>query len=347
MCIYGWRHLDTLINSAAWATLMVARGILALVAVEAVASVSLVIAGFVMMSLVTAGVAGAGFMMAGFMVLVGTVSWVSSWLVFTAPLRALRALEALLRVLAFTGRATLTGSTVLALVTAGFTVLTVSFTGWATLTGSTVLALVTAGFMGLAVSFTGWVGLAGSTVSVLMAAGLMVAGLTVLTDWVAAMFASTAVLPASAAAFSSAAIMARVLRPEYTLAVLESATGAGVEADLVFLRVAGTLAVFEAATGAEVEAGLMVFLRPAGTLAIFEAATGAGVEADLVFLRGAMVSRVLWCLVKVSGKLGNEVKWLYVVVRVLVVESVLWLVNGNWRKEGRVWLGGSTLSCTE
>jgi hypothetical protein len=30
------------------------------------------------------------------------------------------------------------------------------------------------------------------------------------------------------------------------------------------------------------------------------------------------------------------VKRVYVVVRVLVVESVLWLVNGNWREEGRV-----------
>jgi hypothetical protein len=160
------------------------------------------------------------------------------------------------------------------------------------------------------------------------------------------MFASTAVLPASAAAFSSAAIMARVLRPEYTLAVSESATGAGVEADLMFLRVAGILAVFEAATGAEVEAGL-VFLRPAGTLAVFEAATGAGVEADLVFLRGAMVSSVSWCVVNVIGKLENEVKWLYVIVRVLMVESVLRLVNGSWRREGRILMEGARLSCTE
>ena len=261
------KHLNVLINSAAWAMLIVARGTLALVAVVAVALVAevavalvaevaaalvlMVAAGLVVMSLVTAGVAVAGCMVAGFVVLVGTspvVSLVSSWLVGAAPLRALRALEALLRVLPFTGWAISAGSTVLTLVAAGFTVLMVSFTGWAILTCST--------------------------------------GLTALAVWVTATFALTAVLPASAAAFSSAATMARVLRPVCTLAVSESATG-------------------------------------------------AGVEADLVFLRGAMVSRVVRCVVKVSGKLGIEVKWLYVVVRVLVVESVLCLVNENWRKEGR------------
>jgi hypothetical protein len=78
-------------------------------------------------------------------------------------------------------------------------------------------------------------------------------------------------------------------------------------------------------------------------LVVSESATGAGVEADLVFLRGAMVSRVVRCVVKVSGKLGIEVKWLYVVVRVLVVESVLCLVNENWRKEGRDLFEGARL----
>jgi len=234
---------------------MLMGGIL-MVALVAVALVSSIVARFVMMSLVAAGWTVAGFMVAGFVVLVGSspvVSLVLSWLVFAAPLRALRALEALLRVF--------------------------PFTGWAVVASSEFLALVTAGFALLA-PFTGgaiWAGLAA----------------------------------ASAAAFSSAAIIARVLRPEYvlaasevevdlvflrpaeTLAVLEAATGAGVVADLVvFLRPAGTLMSFEAATGAGVEADLVVFLRPVGALAMFEAATGAGVEADLVFLRGAMVSRV-------------------------------------------------------
>ena len=306
------KHLNVLINSAAWAMLIVARGTLALVAVVAVALVAevavalvaevaaalvlMVAAGLVVMSLVTAGVAVAGCMVAGFVVLVGTspvVSLVSSWLVGAAPLRALRALEALLRVLPFTGWAISAGSTVLTLVAAGFTVLTVSFTGWAILTGSTVLASVTEGLTGLTASFTGLASLAGSSVLTLAAAGL-----TTLTVWVAATFALTALLPASAAAFSSAATMARVLRPVCTLAVSESATG-------------------------------------------------AGVEADLVFLPGAMVSRVVRCVVKVSGKLGIEVKWLYVVVRVLVVESVLCLVNENWRKEGRDLFEGARLQCAE
>jgi hypothetical protein len=66
----------------------------------------------------------------------------------------------------------------------------------------------------------------------------------------------------------------------------------------VFLRPAGTLATFEAATGAGLEADL-VFLRPVLTVVTSEA-TGAGVESDLVFLRGAMVSRVL----KVEGVEG-------------------------------------------
>lgn len=88
-------------------------------------------------------------------------------------------------------------------------------------------------------------------------------------------------------------------------------------------------------------------LRPVCTLAVSESATGAGVEADLVFLPGAMVSRVVRCVVKVSGKLGIEVKWLYVVVRVLVVESVLCLVNENWRKEGRDLFEGARLQCAE
>ena len=142
------KHMNVLINSAAWAMLIVARGTLALVAAVAVALVAevavalvaevvaalvlMVAAGLVVMSLVTAGVAVAGCMTAGLVVLVGTspvVSLVSSWLVFAAPLRALRALEALLRVLPFTGWAISAGSTVLTLVAAGFTVSTVSFTG--------------------------------------------------------------------------------------------------------------------------------------------------------------------------------------------------------------------------
>jgi len=43
-------------------------------------------------------------------------------------------------------------------------------------------------------------------------------------------------------------------------------------------------------------------------------------------------------VIKVSRKLVNEVKWLYVIVRALVVESVLWLVNGMLWEVGReVW----------
>jgi hypothetical protein len=49
-------------------------------------------------------------------------------------------------------------------------------------------------------------------------------------------------------------------------------------------------------------------------------------------------------MVEVSGKFVIEVKWLYAVVRVFVVESVLWLVNGIWREEGRVLLECARLS---
>jgi hypothetical protein len=83
--------------------LMVACGVLALVAVVAVALVAVVVAGFAIVSLVAPGVTVVGFVAAGFVVLAPVVRLVPSWLVFAAPLRALRAFEALLSVLAFTG----------------------------------------------------------------------------------------------------------------------------------------------------------------------------------------------------------------------------------------------------